>query len=337
LSLVKQFGGGLAVALNMRLVAQGFDVNRNGRVDDDLDCSAIAPKGAKVSVEQLAKELTADRVRVSDGAVKAGGIGKPAVAPLLVLQQSVNLKATEALEAGAEHTPAVRHQRQGSPDWQAAIAELREKLAAIRTMTGSVLTQAGAAADSATGAGVSQLAAINEFATEALADSPAGDGPAAKESYGKYYAALAAIGQLTGDPSPSAMTDALGRQTADAEKAVSALGVEKNRALDRAKILRAKAAAVPGWQKALVFGLIVASSHNSKAKALTKDATEATSVAEDLPKLAKDAYSLQLRAATTVSPDDAARLHEEAGSLGARISSLSNRATQVACSIRAAI
>lgn len=98
--------------LDMKLVAQGYDTNKNGRVDDNLKIQApgLADKNGQVTVDALANALANDQVVVRNGAVVAGPVGQVKDIPIIHTMNQVSDIANQALGWGDPEYPGWQYQ-----------------------------------------------------------------------------------------------------------------------------------------------------------------------------------------------------------------------------------
>ncbi|HEY9724002.1 MAG TPA: hypothetical protein V6D47_18515 [Oscillatoriaceae cyanobacterium] len=98
--------------LDMKLVAQGYDTNKNGRVDDELKIQApgLADKSGKVTVDALANALSNDQVVVRNGAVVPGPVGQVKDIPIIHTLDQVANVSHQALGWGDPEYPGWQYQ-----------------------------------------------------------------------------------------------------------------------------------------------------------------------------------------------------------------------------------
>jgi hypothetical protein len=239
--------------IDWKLVAQGYDANHNGRVDDELKVNApgLADKDGKVTVDALANALSNDSVVVSSGAINAQ---KPGSVPHLGVIDSLNSIHTisgEALGWGDPNYPGWQYQetkyrtKTGYQDvahthkngtvyyksepytyqesyvtyrWGSAIQDVRARLQAIQAV-------AGQSNDSSMRA-IANIAsnALNQNNWEYMLDEGT-----AHSRYVALYISLQNINQLSNTPNqPDASVNNMNGAVLGAKTALSALNANLN-------------------------------------------------------------------------------------------------------------
>lgn len=320
-----------AVRLDAKLVAAGFDKNRNGMVSDELkiDAPIDASGDGHVSVDELAGAIAKDQVVISSGVVQARQLDAPADLPAIRIMKSVNQIAGESLSLGGAIWPSWRYQMtktrsDGSTyteyDWRGACTELRAKLEAIKSVTRSMPDH--------------RSQAIHKTASQAIGSYNFGevldflfDGKKGRSDYAALYSTLSNIRQMSKTPAePVHTVDAMAKSVNAAGGAVSGLrqnvenpaakGVE-SKVSTKASELRQKAQSIPWWQFLLLFGFFQKSKFNNQAKRLeenlaTLKAANPDAAAQKAADLARQAYDVTVSAGSLKTIDDAQKLENDA-------------------------
>lgn len=321
----------MAVKLDSRLVAQGFDRNRNGMVSDELKIDAPGLDGGdgQVSVDELAGALGRDQVVVSGGIVQARQPAPPADLPALRTMKSVHSIAGQSLSLGGAIWPSWRYQTtrtrsDGSTyteyDWAAACTELRAKLEAIRSVTAQMPdARSKAIHDSA-------RQAINSYNFGEVMDFLF-DGRKGRSDYAALYSTLSSIRRMSETPaSPAETVEGLARSVGAAAGAVGnlrgaagdpAAREAEQKARAKASELRQQAQSIPWWQFLLIFGFFRKMSLNGKAKQIeqnlaTLQAADPDGAARKAADLARRAYEAGIKAGAAKNIDDAQALASDA-------------------------
>ncbi len=319
------------IRLDSKLVAAGFDKNRNGIVSDELkiDAPIDASGDGKVSVDELAAAIAKDQVVISAGAVQARQPEPPADVPSIRIMKSVHQIAGESLTLGGSIWPSWRYQTtktrgDGSTysdyDWRGACTELRAKLEAIKSVTRSMPD--------------SRSQAIHKSASSAIGSYNFGevldflfDTGKGRSDYAALYSTLSNIHQMSKTPpEPVQTVDAMAKSVNAAGGAVGGLrqsvenpaakGVE-SKVSTKATQLRQQAQTIPWWQFLLLFGFFKKSSLNNQAKRLednlaTLKAANPDAAAQKAADLARHAYDVGLSAGSAKNIDDAQKLENDA-------------------------
>lgn len=329
------------IRLDSKLVAQGYDRNKNGKIEDDLK---IGTTGVK-TVDQLADALATDQVVISDGVIEKRAPGKPQDLPEIRTLRSVNQIAHQALGYGSAQYPSWNYQysrdtgrkdQYGEPiyetayRWGEAISDQRARLEAIETVTRNATDSTSKAIYSVAhtalqqytwdrfldnGTSQSRYVALHAAAQSIASMSVAPGEPATvvQGMFGRVEAGKGAIGGL---------------QTTLANPATKG-AVE--RAKDAAEKERAEAKAVPLWQKILIFGLFKSSSHNKAAKRYDEQAqalqqADPAKLRDQLAEGARDAYEVSQDSWTARDIEDARRLQDEANPVNGRLDQIKGTA-----------
>lgn len=319
------------VRLDSKLVAAGFDKNRNGIVSDELKIDApIDSSGdGQVSVDELAAAISKDQVVISAGAVQARQPEGPADIPAIRIMKSVHKIAGESLTLFGALTPPWRYEvtkvrSDGTTyrdyNWAAACTELRAKLEAVKAVTRNMPD--------------SRSQAIYKSASHAISAYNFGEvldfffeGKKGASDYASLHSTLSSIHKMSRTPAePVNTVDTMAKSVNAAGGAVAGLrqnvenpaarGVE-SRVSAKASELRQKAQSIPWWQFLLLFGFFKKSSLNNQAKRLeenlaTLKAANPDAAAGKAAELARQAYDVSTSAASLKTIDDAQKLENDA-------------------------
>ncbi len=314
--------------LDSRLVAAGYDKNRNGVVSDELKIDApIDHDGnGSVSVAELANALGNDSVVVSGGYVRAAQAGKPVDMPELRTMQSIHEISKDYSVFGGPQYPGWKYQetrtRQDGTTytayhWREAISELQAKLQSIRAVAGNQNDFR-----SKTIANMANTAIQQNFWAEFL------DEGSSRSRYAALYTAVQSINQMSETPpQPQQSVDSMANSVNGANGQIGGLRQKisdpATRTADekvqaKAAELRQKAQTIPWWQFVLIFGFFKKASLNNQAKRVeenlaTLKAANPDALQDKLNDVARRAYETSQQSWTAKTIDDAQALHNNAG------------------------
>ena len=341
------------VRLDSRLVAQGFDRNRNGVVNDDLQIRASGMNsnpGGAVAVSELATALSADRVVISNGAVQAGQSAVARNLPEIKSLSAIRSLSQDALGyfgTGNAQYPGIRYQstredKDGNVrttyNFGQAITDLRIRLQAIASVAG---TQ-----DDFQSKTVARLAtqAVNQNNWDYMLDNGT-----AQSRYAALFATVQNISELSITPEQPAATEAtLYGSVNDARKAIQGLEstlaspatkTAETRAGARVSALKKQIETIPTWQKFALVGLFRKGNLEGQIRdiqsqlATLKSARPQESL-KNLSSMAARAYEVGQSGAGADSIDEARKYADEASPLANQVRTLGNQATGEANAIR---
>ncbi|MEB3186717.1 MAG: hypothetical protein VKP72_04675 [bacterium] len=339
-----------------QLVAQGFDRNRNGRVNDDLRIEAKgldADANGQVSVAELASALAADKVVISNGAVRAGQSARARELPEIKSLTAINRLASDALGffgTGNPQYPGLQYQstyedKEGNLrtryNFGQAIADLRVRLSAISSLASSYDDF--------------QSQTVARMANQSLAQNNMDyllDNGTAQSRYAALYSTIQNIAQMSVAPAHPSATEARleGSVVAAAgavDKLRGALAAPEVKSADarasaHVKSLNQQIAAIPTWQKFLLVGLFKKGSLEGQIRDVNAQLQVLKSAnpglrQDELAENAARMYEL-LQSGAQASSIDAARQYEnQAAPIINRSAAISNSAGSDAASIRTLI
>ncbi|HEY9723372.1 MAG TPA: hypothetical protein V6D47_15280 [Oscillatoriaceae cyanobacterium] len=349
------------INLDMKLVAQGYDTNKNGRVDDELN---VGNTGIK-TVDDLANALSNDQVVISNGSVIARGPGQAPVLSDVKDMQNIQQITGQALTWGGPDYPGYQYQytayktetteqqvmhtrKDGSTyytnekvkqqvpytayHWGTAIQDIRARLDSVAAIT------ANPADD--------REASIHNIAALALQQNNwdfALDEGSSHTRYIALYVALQNINQMCDAPAQPATTiDNLNGAVNGAENALNdlrnTLGSSSTRAItdkqvnDRVAQENKAANSIPFWKKMLVVGLVEKKNHEDTAKRLQQDLSTLRSanpngIQSSLASVAKSAYETNTSSWSARNINDATRLAQQAQPVQNAASGLQSQAS----------
>lgn len=315
------------ISLDSRLVAAGYDRNKNGVVSDDLKIDApIDHDGnGQVSVAELASALSSDKVVISGGYVKAAQPGKPADLPEIRTMASIHEISKDYSMFGGPQYPGWKYQetrtrQDGSTythyHWREAISELQAKLHSIRAVAGNQ--------NDFRSKTISQMAdtAIRQnFWAEFL------DEGTYRSRYSALYTAVQNIHTMSEvPPQPQQSVDGMAKTVNGAAGAVGGLrqriGDPATRNADaavqkKAAELREKANNIPWWQFLLIFGFFKKASLNNQAKRVEENlavlkAANPDALQDKVNDVARRAYEVGQSSWSAKNIDDAQALANNA-------------------------
>ncbi|HEY9723370.1 MAG TPA: hypothetical protein V6D47_15270 [Oscillatoriaceae cyanobacterium] len=310
------------INLDMKLVAQGYDANKNGRVDDDLN---VGNTGIK-TVDDLANALSNDKVVITNGAVVAKAPGDAPTLADVNDMQHVHEITGQALTWGGPEYPGYQYQTTKydsnnqpytSYNWGSAIQDIRARLDSVSTIT--------------EGSNDSASRSIHQIANTALEQNNWEyylDEGTSHSRYIALYTALQNINQISDAPAQPGVTDKnVNDSVNSAEKALNdlktTLGASSTKAITDAQVnakvsdLRKAASSIPWWHYLLLFGFFQKHGDNSTADRLTQDLATLRSanpdaIGQPLPGLAKQAYDINTQSWNAKNLNDASTLQQNA-------------------------
>lgn len=287
--------------IDPRFVAIGFDKNRNGVVSDELrvDVPGLGAQDGTVSVDQLATALGRDQLIISGGTASR----RQAPAKFPELPESRTIRSI--------HNITLQSQ------WQNYHSATTEAVASMRASLMAINEVSNDNSDF-------RSRKVREIASDALLRTSIS---ATTDNHSVLREALRHI-QLIAEvpPQPSAVVKDLSDSVAANGQAIKALSDQiKNpaatgavdKAAAKAAAERKAAAAVPTWQKWLIFGLFRSRSHNNAARKIEENlaALQAADPArreQRLGDLARRAYELSLEAEGVKNLDDSQKIGNDA-------------------------
>ncbi len=330
------------VKIDARLVAAGYDKNRNGIVSDELKIDApIDTDGNKeVSVAELAAALGNDQIVISNGFAQARKPGQAPDMPELRIMKSIHEISGEAMTFGGPQYPAWRYQEtrersDGSTytyyHWREAIADLRSKLSAIEAVASNQTDFR-----SKTIADMARNAMWQNNWSELLDDGTS------RSRYAALYVAVQSINSMSKvPPQPVDSVNGMFSAVNGAKGAIDGLrntmkdpGVVSadEKARSKASSLRQAAQSIPWWQYLLIFGFFKKMSLNNQAKKVEENLAVLKAANPDnfegqLTDTARKAYETSQTAWNAKNIDDAQALANSAGPIQNEATGISNGAS----------